>query len=62
MTVRVKRGGRTVKTISRKGCAGSNQLAIGSGKLADGRYKLVVRAKDAAGNASAAKRVALQVR
>jgi hypothetical protein len=62
VTVRVKKGGRTVKTISRKGRAGRNQLAIGSGKLADGRYKLVVRAKDAAGNASAAKRVALRVR
>jgi hypothetical protein len=61
VTLRIKKGGRTVKTLRANGKAGKNRIAIGTGKLAGGRYKLVLSARDAAGNSSDAKRIGLRV-
>jgi hypothetical protein len=62
VTLRVKKGGRTVKKITRRGKAGQNRIKIGVRKLAEGRYKLVLSARDTAGNASAVKRIGLRVK
>jgi hypothetical protein len=61
VTVRIKKGRRTVKTIKAKGRAGKNRIAINRRKLASGRYTLVVTAQDAAANKSAAKRIGMRV-
>jgi hypothetical protein len=61
VTVRIKKGRRTVKTIKAKGRAGKNRIAINRRKLASGRYTLVVTAQDAAANKSAAKRIRMRV-
>jgi hypothetical protein len=62
VTLRIKKGGRTVKKVTAPGKAGQNRLAIGTRKLAGGRYKLVLTARDAAGNGSDAKRLSLRVK
>jgi hypothetical protein len=62
VTLRIKNGRRTVKKITRRGKAGQNRIAIGVRKLAEGRYQLVLSARDLAGNGSAAKRVGLRVK
>ena len=61
---RVRRGraGRAVRRFTRHGAKGRNVFAFTQRrKLGPGRYRLVARATDAAGNASAAKRVAFRI-
>jgi hypothetical protein len=63
VTLRVQRlagrRARTVGTLRRSGLAGANRVRfsgrIGRRRLAPGRYRLTVRATDAAGNRSAAR-------
>ena len=62
VTVRIKQGRRTLKRLSATGVAGRNRLAINRRTLPRGRYSVVVSAKDAAGNSSGAKRIALRVK
>jgi hypothetical protein len=62
VTLRIKKGRRTVKKITANGKAGRNRMAIRTRKLARGRYQLVLTARDAAGNSSNAKRLALRVK
>ena len=62
VTLRIKKSGRTVKKVSANGKAGKNRIAIGTRKLDSGRYKLVLSARDAAGNSSDAKRIGLRVK
>jgi hypothetical protein len=62
VTLRIKKGGRTVKKLTANGKAGRNRMAIRTRKLAGGRYQLVLSARDAAGNSSSAKRISLRVK
>jgi hypothetical protein len=61
VTLRIKKGGRTAKKVTANGKAGKNRIAVPSRKLAGGRYKLVLGARDAAGNSSDVKRLGLRV-
>ena len=53
VTIRVKRGSRTVKTVTKQLAAGERAVSVRSAKLRKGRrYKIEVRARDASGNVS----------
>jgi hypothetical protein len=55
-----------VGTVRTQGVAGLNQVKapkrVGGRKLAKGRYRLTVTARDSAGNVSATKRIAYRVK
>lgn len=61
VTLRIKKGGRTVKKVTANGKAGKNRIEIRTRKLASGRYKLALSARDAAGNSSDVNRLGLRV-
>jgi hypothetical protein len=61
VTVRISKGGRTVKRIKRSGHKGSNKISINPDSLASGRYKLTISAKDRDGMKSATKRLSFRV-
>jgi hypothetical protein len=61
VTVRIRRGGRTVKRITRSAHTGSNALKINRSALSNGHYRLAVSAKDADGMTSATKRISFRV-
>ena len=54
-----------VRTLTRKGAAGANRVAfsgrIGKRKLKRGKYRMALRATDAAGNRSAVRRVGFRI-
>ena len=53
VTIQVKRGNRTVKTVTKQFAAGERAVSLRSSKLRKGRrYKIEVRARDASGNVS----------
>ena len=52
VTIRVKRGSRIVKTVTKQLAAGERSVSVRSTKLKKGRYKIEVRARDASGNVS----------
>jgi plastocyanin len=61
--IRVKRGSRTVKTVTKQLAAGERRLAVRSKKLRKGRrYKIEVRARDASGNVSTLASKSLRIR
>jgi plastocyanin len=59
VSVRVRRAGKTVKTMTTEG---KGLHGLTAKKLKDGRYRIEVRATDIAGNRSALKRLTLRVR
>jgi hypothetical protein len=61
VTMRITRDGRTVKRLTARGKAGKNRMAIPTAKLAGGRYRLVLSARDKAGNRSNPKSISLRV-
>jgi plastocyanin len=63
VTIRVKRGNRTVRTITKQLAAGKRSLAVRSAKLRKGRrYRVVVWARDASGNVSTPASKSLRIR
>jgi plastocyanin len=63
VTIRVKRGKRTVKTVTKQLAAGERRLAVRSAKLRKGRrYKVEVVARDASGNVSTLASKSLRIR
>jgi hypothetical protein len=62
VTIRVKRGSRVVKTLTKQLAAGERRLAVRSRKLRKGRYKVEVRARDASGNVSTLASKSLRIR
>ena len=52
VVIRVKRGSRVVKTVTKQLAAGNRSVSVRSSKLKKGRYKVEVRARDASGNVS----------
>ena len=52
VTIRVKRGSRVVKSVTKQLAAGKRTVSVRSSKLKKGRYKIEVRARDASGNVS----------
>jgi plastocyanin len=60
VTVRVKRGGRTVRTARRTFARGAHRLTVRDRDMR-GRYRLEVRATDLAGNRSAVRRARVTV-
>jgi hypothetical protein len=51
--IRVKRGSKVVKSVSKQLAAGKRTVSVRSAKkLKKGRYKIEVRARDASGNVS----------
>jgi plastocyanin len=63
VTIRVKRGNRTVKIVTKQLAAGERRLAVRSAKLRKGRrYKVEVLARDASGNVSTLASKSLRIR
>ena len=63
VTIRVKRGNRTLKTVTKQLAAGERSLAVRSAKLRKGRrYKVEVLARDASGNVSTLASKSLRIR
>ena len=63
VTIRVRRGSRTVKTVVKQLAAGERSLSVRSAKLRKGRrYTVEVRARDASGNVSALASKSLRIR
>jgi plastocyanin len=60
--VRVKRGSRVVKSVSKQLAAGKRSVSVRSSKLRKGRYKIEVRARDASGNVSTLASKSLRIR
>jgi plastocyanin len=52
VTIRVKRGRKVVKSVTKQIAAGKRTVSVRSSKLKKGRYKVEVRARDASGNVS----------
>jgi hypothetical protein len=52
VTIRVKRGRKLVKAVTKQMAAGKRSVSVRSSKLRKGRYKVEVRARDASGNVS----------
>jgi plastocyanin len=53
VTIRVKRGSKLVKSVTKQLAAGNRSVSVRSAKkLKKGRYKIEVRARDASGNVS----------
>ena len=53
VTIRVKRGSKLVKSVTKQLAAGKRSVSVRSAKkLKKGRYKIEVRARDASGNVS----------
>jgi plastocyanin len=52
VTIRVKRGRKVVKSVTKQIAAGKRTVSVRSSKLKKGRYKVEVRARDANGNVS----------
>ena len=52
VTIRVKRGRKVVKSVTKQLTAGERTVSVRSAKLRKGRYKVEVRARDASGNVS----------
>lgn len=50
--IRVKRGRKVVKSVTKQFAAGKRTVTVRSSKLKKGRYKVEVRARDASGNVS----------
>jgi hypothetical protein len=61
VSIKIKKGRRTVRKLSDAGEQGLNKVSLGR-KLALGRYRVVIKATDTAGNKTAPRRVKLSVR
>ncbi|HEX6389029.1 MAG TPA: Ig-like domain-containing protein [Solirubrobacteraceae bacterium] len=62
VTVRVRRNGKTIRTLVRTRGAGKQTIAMSRRALKAGRYTLQVSAKDAAGNTSTSKSLSFRKR
>jgi plastocyanin len=62
VTIRVKRGSRVVKAVTKQLAAGKRSVRVRSSKLRKGRYKIEVRARDASGNVSTLASKSLRIR
>jgi len=60
VTVRLRRGGKTERTVTRKLTAGKHSIRIRKAGLRRGRYRLIVVAADAAGNRSRTVKLSLR--
>jgi plastocyanin len=61
VTIRVKRGKRTVRTVRLSARAGTRSVTIRSSKLVRGRYAVEIEARDARGNRAAVQRKNVRV-
>jgi plastocyanin len=62
VTIRVKRGRKVVKKVTKQVPAGRRTITVRSSKLRKGRYKIEVRARDASGNVSSLASKSLRLR
>jgi plastocyanin len=62
VTIRVKRGRKVVKKVTKQVPAGRRTITVRSSKLKKGRYKIEVRARDASGNVSSLASKSLRLR
>ena len=62
VTIRVRRGAKTLKTVRLQARAGTRTVKVRSRKIKTGRYTVDVRARDAAGNTSSLAKKSLRFR